>query len=132
VDLIGTLVAALGGDEAAHQALADALKEAGQEEAAGKLARVLGLPAKVRDALLQKQRRLAQMEDEQWCLVDECEARGREVGAIQAYNEVLQMLGEETSEDAEYCADCGHGDGEHDEYGACLCEGCKCHGWTGP
>jgi hypothetical protein len=135
VDLIGTLVAALGGEEAARMALADALKEAGQEEAAGKLARLLALPGKVRDTLLGKQRDLAQLEDEQWCLVDECEARGREVGAIEAYNDILRLLGEEvsaTGEDTSYCDDCGHAHGEHDDYGVCLVQGCKCDGWPGP
>jgi hypothetical protein len=134
VDLIGTLVAALG-DEAARRALADALEEAGQEESAGRLAGLLALPGKVRAALLRKRRALAQLEDDYGCLVDECEARGRLAGAADAYDDVLRLLGEEAStaeQGADHCADCGHAHGEHDDYGVCLVERCNCDGWPGP
>jgi hypothetical protein len=104
IDLLGLLVDALTGTRESAGVLVDAIKEAGREEAAQKLEKLLGLHNEVLDCL--EERRLLRDQLADFDDVEAEQARLAEVGAITAYENVLALMGEEIPPEPEPNAGC--------------------------
>lgn len=57
-------------------------------------------------------------------------AEANEASEPEALEVLREMVGDSEPWAQPKCGYCGHGHGEHDDFGECLADRCRCPGWT--
>jgi hypothetical protein len=117
------IVNAMTGDRTGAVVLVDAVKEAGHEEAGDKLSKLLCLHKEILPVLEQHRQVLWEMQTEDADGIEDLQARAYEEGVIEAFEDVLQLIGEEVpSSGTPGCSWCGQADATGPDG---LCDQCR-------